>query len=103
MEEDESDRDDISEETVANYALRSQTSEVKGKVVKPLKWPALKEWKLTPAEVLEMQTNNPTQGKYWEETGGDATVKGGKKKQVALIIKRGMLYVNYNGKSRDNL
>src|SRR6218665_2239296 len=101
--EDESDRDDVSEETVANYALRSQTGEVKEKVVKPLKWPALKEWKLTPAAVIEMQKNDPTLEKYWEETRGDATVKCGKKKQVTFIIKRGMLYRKYKGKRRDNV
>src|SRR6218665_3937517 len=38
-------RSDVTEETIVNYALRSQ-DEVKERGVKPLKWPALKEWKL---------------------------------------------------------
>jgi len=41
-----------------------KVGEVKKRVVKTLKWPTLKEWKLTPAEVLEMQKEDPTLEKY---------------------------------------
>ena len=55
--------DVVVEEEIANYALRSQDG-VKERGVEPLKWPALKKWKLTTADVLEMQKQNPTLEKY---------------------------------------
>src|SRR6218665_815052 len=81
-------RSDITvEEEIANYALRSQDG-VKERGVKPLKLPVLKEWKLTPAEVLEMQKQDPTLEKYWKMARGETKANGSKKKHLEFVIKR---------------
>src|SRR6218665_3704796 len=89
-------RGDIAaEEEIANYALRSQDG-VKEQGVKPHKWPALKKWKLTPADVLEMQKQDPTLEKYWKMVRDAPKSKGSTKEHVEFVIKRGMLYRKCN-------
>lgn len=60
--------------------------------MKPLKWPTLKEWKFTPAEVLTVQEEYLTLGKYWKMARGETIAKGSKKEHVLFVVKRGMLY-----------
>ena len=99
IEEEESDRDDVSEETVANYALRSQTGEVKNRVVKTLKWPVLKDEKLSPAKVLEMQKNDPTLEMQQE----DSTLDGRRVKTYSLNqLKKNVKRRNFES-SRDDV
>src|SRR6218665_3704127 len=89
-------RSDIAaEEEIANYALRSQDG-VKERGVKPLKWPALEKWKFTPADVLEMQKQDPTLEKYWKMARDEPKAKGGKKEHMEFVIKRRMLYRKCN-------
>ena len=79
-------RSAVTEETIANYALRSE-DRVKEHGVKPLRWPALKEWKLTPADVLDMQKQDPTLEKYWKMARGETQAKGSKKEHVQFVMK----------------
>jgi len=87
--------DVVVEEEIANYPLRSQDG-VNERGVEPLKWPALKKWKLTPADVLEMLGQDPTLEKYWKMARDELKAKGSKKDHIEFVIKRGMLYRKYN-------
>jgi len=69
--------------------------------VKPLKWPALKEWKLTPAEVLEMQKEEYE--KYWKMANEETVAKSGNKEHALFITKRGMFYRKYKEILKDNV
>src|SRR6218665_579917 len=89
-------RSDIAVEgEIANYALRSQDG-VKERRVKSPKWPALEKWKLTSADVLEMQKQDPTLEKYWKMASDEPKAKGSKKKHMEFVIKRRMLYRRCN-------
>ena len=63
------EEDEVPEVNVATYERRSKTGESKMRGVKPLKWPVLTEWNVTPAEVLKMQIEDKTLDKCgrWPE------------------------------------
>lgn len=100
---DDDEEDEVREEAVANYDLRSKTGEEKRQVVKPLKWPVLKEWNVKPSEVLEMQKEDSTLDQYWRTAKGDTGVKGSNQANIQLVIKRGVLYRKHREVLRDDI
>src|SRR6218665_968477 len=82
---DDDEEDEVREEAVANYDLRSKTGEEKRQVVKPLKWPVLKKWNVKPSKVLEMQKEDSTLDQYWKTAKGYAGVKESNQEDIQLV------------------
>ena len=94
--------DEVPEVNVATYELRSKTEETRIRGVKPLKWPVLTKWDVTPAEVLKMQIEDKTLDKYWkmarEETGEPNSKNG----RIQFEIKKGMLHRRHREILKDD-
>lgn len=57
---------------------------------------------MTPANVLEMQKQDPALEKYWKLVRGETKTKGRKKEYVQFWVKRGMLYLKHKEIVKDS-
>src|SRR6218665_941349 len=96
------EEDEVSDVNVATYERRSKTGESKMRGVKPLKWPVLTEWNVTPAEVLKMQIEDKTLDKYWKMTREETGEPDSKNGRIQFEIKKGMLYRRHREILKDD-
>src|SRR6218665_2225944 len=99
----EDEEDEVPEVNVATYELRSKSKETRTRGVKPLKWPVLTEWNVTPAEVLKTQMEDKTLAKYWKMAREVASEPDGEKGRIQFEIKKGMLYRKHREILKDDV
>src|SRR6218665_2799416 len=100
---DDDEEDEVHDVKIATYELRSKTGDTRRRGIRPLKWPVLTEWKVTPSEVLDMQMEDPTLEKYWKMARGETGTKESGIAHVLFVIKKGMLYRKFHAVLKGGL